>query len=33
MKSVRRIIKDKSGEGYIDAAVMILCVMLRPLLA
>ena len=28
MKSVRRIIKDKSGEGYIDAAVMILCVML-----
>ena len=28
MKSVRRIIKDKSGEGYIDAAVVILCVML-----
>ena len=28
MKSVRRIIKDKSGEGYIDAAVIILCIML-----
>lgn len=28
MERVRKIIKDKRGEGYIDAAVIVFCVML-----
>ena len=28
MKQIRKILRDKRGEGYIDVAVMVLCVML-----
>ena len=28
MKQIRKILHDKRGEGYIDVAVMVLCVML-----
>lgn len=28
MKQIRKILRDKKGEGYIDVAVMVLCVML-----
>ena len=28
MKKIRKILHDKRGEGYIDVAVMVLCVML-----
>ena len=28
MKKIRKIFRDKRGEGYIDVAVMVLCVML-----
>ena len=28
MRQIRKIVRDKRGEGYIDVAVMVLCVML-----
>ena len=28
MRQIRKILRDKRGEGYIDVAVMVLCVML-----
>ncbi len=28
MEAVKKIIKDRSGEGYIDVAVIVFCVML-----
>jgi len=28
MKSIRKILRDKKGEGYIDVAVTVLCVMM-----
>ena len=28
MKRIRKIVKDKHGEGYIDVAVMVLCIMM-----
>lgn len=28
MKAIKKIIKDRAGEGYIDVAVIVLCVML-----